>query len=459
MEDAGATVLVVDDDAAVGKVLSALLRQAGLQAMHELSGEAALARLASAPVDLVLTDLRMPGMDGMDLLRQVVREWPDVPVVMLTAHGSVARAVEAMKAGAADFMLKPFDREEVAFTVHKVLQATRQLRRNPPRQSPLPGEMVGQCDAMQALADLVRRGAQTAATVMIRGESGTGKELVARALHDASPRRGQPFVPVHCTALPEALLESELFGYEKGAFTGATSRKPGRVELAEGGTLFLDEIGDLALSIQVKLLRLLQEKEYQRVGGTRPLRANVRFVTATHRDLEAMVRSGEFREDLYYRISVFPVELPPLRERGEDIALLAHHFCHTLAAENGRDPLRIEDSAVERLTQASWPGNVRQLQNVIERLVILVDGPRITEAAVEQELARQPQLHGPEAGSMEGTVADSAPADLKSQLLSAERQALVDALERARHNRSQAARLLGISRRTLYNKLEEFDLL
>jgi two-component system response regulator AtoC len=456
MADERATVLVVDDDLAVGKVLTALLQQAGLQALHEPSGEAALRRLESAPVDLVLTDLRMPGVNGMELLRRVAHGWPDVPVIMLTAHGTIANAVEAMKAGAADFMLKPFDREEVSYTVQKALRSSQHLREKPPRQTRLPSAMIGECEAMQVLGDLIGRAAQTTTTVMIRGESGTGKELVARAIHDQSPRRTGPFVPVHCAALPESLLESELFGHEKGAFTGATSRKPGRVELAEGGTLFLDEMGDLPLPMQVKLLRLLQEKEYQRIGGTRIQRADVRFVAATHRDLEAMVRAGEFREDLYYRISVFPICLPPLRERDEDIALLSRHLCRTLSAEHGRAPLELEDAAVDLLQAQSWAGNVRQLQNFIERLVILTDGPLITARAVEPELARLPDLSRP--STAEPGSGDPGSADLKSRRTDAERQALLEALERSRHNRSLAARILGISRRSLYNKLEELGI-
>jgi len=354
-----------------------------------------------------------------------------------------------MKAGAADFLLKPFDREEVAYTVRKALHSTQHLRDTPPRPARLPSAMVGSSPAMQGVGDLIRRAAPTAATVMIRGETGTGKELVARAIHDEGPRRQGPFVPVHCAALPESLLESELFGYEKGAFTGATSRKPGRVELAEGGTLFLDEIGDLEQPLQVKLLRLLQEKEYQRIGGTRTQRANVRFVTATHRDLEGMVRAGTFRQDLYYRISVLPIVLPPLRERTGDVELLARHFCRLLVAENGRPDLGLDDTAVDLLAAQRWPGNVRQLQNLVERLVILADGPRITAETVRDHLARFPSLE---------QTAEPAAADLKSRLQNTERQAVLDALERARHNRSQAARILGISRRALYNKLAEFGI-
>jgi DNA-binding NtrC family response regulator len=307
---------------------------------------------------------------------------------------------------------------------------------------------------MRELADLVERAAQTIATVMIRGESGTGKELVARAIHSRSPRRNRPFVAVSCAALPESLLESELFGYEKGAFTGATARKPGRVELAEGGTLFLDEIGDQSLGTQVKLLRLLQEKEYQPVGASRSHQADVRFVIATHRDLEAMVRAGEFREDLYYRTHVLPVWLLPLRERGQDVVRLSHHFCCTLAAQNGRPGLELEGPAVALLERQSWPGNVRQLQNFIERLVILADGPILTAEEVERELRRQPPLgRGPLPG--ESSAQDTT---LKSRVLQAEREALSSALVRAGQNRTLAARMLGISRRALYNKLNELGI-
>jgi DNA-binding NtrC family response regulator len=447
------TVLVVDDDPAVGVVLRALLEQAGFEALHERSGEAALERLGSAPVDLVVTDLRMPGMDGIELLRRVVRSSPEIPIIMLTAHGTVSTAVEAMKLGAADFILKPFEREEVLEAVRRALQSTQQARERPPRRATLDSEIIGECAAMRELADLVERAAQTSATVMIRGESGTGKELVARAIHSRSPRRSRPFVAVSCAALPESLLESELFGYEKGAFTGATARKPGRVELAEGGTLFLDEIGDQALGTQVKLLRLLQEKEYQPIGSSRSRPADVRFVVATHRDLEAMVRAGEFREDLYYRTNVLPVWLPPLRERGRDIAALSHYFCRTLSAQNGRPGLEFARGAVALLERQSWPGNVRQLQNFVERLVVLADGPALTAAEVERELGRQPPLSQRPSG--ETSAGDTT---LRSRLAEAERAALVSALERAQQNRTLAARMLGISRRALYNKLTELGI-
>jgi two-component system response regulator AtoC len=459
MTQAGrSTVLVVDDDIAVGKVLAALLQQAGHHAVHEVSGEAAVGRMETSAVDAVLTDLRMPGMDGMELLRRVSREWPDIPVIMLTAHGTVPLAVEAMKAGAADFLLKPFDRDEVIFTVNKALQATELLRQQPPRRAVLPSGFIGESEAMQQVADLLGRAARSQATVLVRGESGTGKELAARAVHDQSPRAKGPFVAVHCAALPENLLESELFGYEKGAFTGAVAAKPGRVELAEAGTLFLDEIGDLSTATQVKLLRLLQDREYQRLGATRARKADVRFVSATHRDLEAMVAAGEFREDLFYRLNVLSVVMPPLRERASDIRLLAEHFCRTLAEQNGRAGMSLGRDALELLERQSWPGNVRQLQNFVERLVVLSDAAEIAAADVERELGRESRL--PASGSVAAEPHEegqNAP-NLKSKRHEAEREAVLDALKHANQNRTVAARILGVSRRTLYNKLQELGL-
>ncbi len=458
MPNESTTVLVVDDDVSVGKVLKALLEQAGLEAVHELSAEAALRTLRSCAVDLVVTDLKMPGMDGMDLLRLVVREWPDIPVIMLTAHGTVSIAVEAMKAGAADFMLKPFDRDAVLYTVNKALKATERLRHQPPRRARLPSGFIGVSEAMQEVGDLIQRAGKSKATVLIRGESGTGKELAAQAIHDESPRREGPFVIVHCAALPENLLESELFGYEKGAFTGAVAAKPGRAELAEGGTLFLDEIGDLSLAVQVKLLRLVQDGEFQRLGATRSQKADLRFVAATHRDLEAMVTAGEFRQDLFYRLNVLPIWLPPLRDRSQDIAALAEHFLAILVEQNQRPTMKLDGAAMDLLGRQSWPGNVRQLQNFVERLVVLSDGPAIGAADVERELFRQPGL------CPAASAAPPAPPeqqDAKSLKLSrhhAEREAVKTALERAGNNRTVAARLLGVSRRTLYNKLEEFGL-
>ncbi len=453
---AKAKVLVVDDDRAVGMVLAALLSQAGYDAQHVLSGPAALAALASGRVEAVLSDVRMPEMDGLELLAAVKKRAPDVPVVLITAHGTIPLAVEAMKAGAAEFLLKPFDREEVVYTIGKALAgATKRAAAPPEPELASDGPVVGTSSAMADAMARLEKAAPTLATVLLRGESGTGKEVAARELHRLSPRRDAPFIAVHCGALPDNLLESELFGYEKGAFTGAVQRKPGRVELAAGGTLFLDEIGDVTPAVQVKLLRLLQEREFQRLGATHPEKVDVRFVAATHRDLEAMVRDGTFREDLFYRLNVVPITLPSLAKRSEDIKALATRFTEDLAERNGRKGLTIDAAAVELLRSAPWPGNVRELQNFIERLVVFAGENVITRADVERELGARVR-----ATPMSMAAAPAVPSagSLDSQRMDAERGAVRDALERARGNRTQAARLLGVSRRTLYNKLSELGI-
>jgi two-component system, NtrC family, response regulator AtoC len=442
-------VLVVDDDAALGKVLTALLSQAGLGADHVSSGREALVQLEKRPYDLVLTDLRMPGMDGMALLLELARRWPDVPVIMLTAHGNVPLAVEAMKAGAAEFMLKPFDREELVFVVQKVLAGAERANKGTP-SLPKSTKLFGDSAAMREVMDLVRRAAPGNATVLLLGESGTGKELVAHAIHEASPRSGKPFVKLNCGALPDALLESELFGYEKGAFTGAATRKPGRIELAHEGTLLLDEIGDITLPMQVKLLRVLQEREVERLGGTTTIQIDVRFVAATHRNLPEMVAKGLFREDLFYRLNVVPIHLPPLRSRPEDIQPLARQFTAEHARANAKE-IELGADALQLLSGEAWPGNVRQLQNFIERLVVLCDGPTISAREVLRELARVEPGLGPSSQPEGG-------GGLDATRKVAEKEAIRTALTRAGGNRTVAARILGLSRRGLYYKLDEHGL-
>jgi DNA-binding NtrC family response regulator len=457
MPRARARVLVVDDDTALGTVLCALLTQAGLGAQAVTSGDAALTLLQAQHFDLVLTDLEMPGVGGMELLEELRERFPGLPVVMLTAFGTVALAVEAMKRGAADFLEKPFEREQLVFVVTKALSTSRKEADAPP-VGPASRELVAESAAMKEVLELVRRAATSAATVLIRGETGTGKDLVARELHAQSPRRAGPFVKVQCSGLPDALLESELFGYERGAFTGATARKPGRVELAQHGTLFLDEVGDIAPAMQVKLLRVLQDREYERLGGTQPLHADVRFLAATHRDLEAMVARGEFREDLYYRLNVIPIWLAPMRARPADVAPLARHFCRQFGEANGKPGMVLERGALSALAAHDWPGNVRQLQNFLERLVVLSEGPMLRAEDVERELGRAGSLGRGPATSEREVVPEIERASLETQRRLAEREAVREALERCRHNRTQAARILGVSRRTLYNKLQELEL-
>jgi DNA-binding NtrC family response regulator len=424
-------------------VLSALLTQSGFSAAHVTSGQRALERLDSAHFDLVVSDLRMPEMDGLTLLSEIGQRWPDVPVVMLTAHGTVPIAVECMRAGAADFLTKPFDRDEIVFVLDKVLQASAPAREKSPQLPTGPGALIGTSNAMAEVYRLLRQAAPTLSTVLVLGESGTGKELVARAIHDNSQRARKPFVKVHCAALPDNLLESELFGYEKGAFTGAATRKPGRVELAQGGTLFLDEIGDITPAIQVKLLRVLQDRGFERLGGTATLSADVRFVAATHRNLEAMVQEGTFREDLFYRLNVVPIWLPPLRERTSDVPRLARHFCADSARRAGRADATLSDEAVELLAHQPWPGNVRQLQNFVERLVVLSEDPRIGAADVRRELARQPMpsasADGSRLGARRATPARTLVAALRGNRTTAARHAHLGqpphALQQARQHR------------------------
>lgn len=452
------SVLVVDDDAAVSHVLSALLGQAGFEALRASSGEEALRLLEKRRVDVIVSDVRMPGLDGLALLERVRQGWPDIPVILLTAHASVSLAVEAMKAGAHDFIEKPFERDSVLYVVKKALASAQ--NREPPRLG-IGERLLGTTPALEEVRERIRRAAASNATVLIRGETGTGKELVARSIHEQSARRGGPFVALNCAALPENLLESELFGYEKGAFTGAGSRKPGRVELSHGGTLFLDEVGDVPLPMQVKLLRVLQERSIERLGGSTSVKVDVRFVAATHRNLEQLLSEGKFREDFFYRLNVVPIEVPALRERAADVEALAAHFCDVAARANGKSHTAFGPGVCALLAQQPWPGNVRQLENFVERLVVLGEGPLITRDDVERELgsesARQRNSGVP-------SVAASSPAspnrgvNLSEQRAESERQIIREALQRASNNRSLAARLLGISRRTLYNKLEELGL-
>lgn len=446
-------VLVVDDDADVRLVLRALLAQQGYDTAEAGGVATAVEAIdrhhaGQEAIDVVICDVRMPDGDGLELLRLIAERCPRLPVVMLTAYGTVPLAVEAMRCGAVDVVCKPFERKALV----SVLERARRGEQVDPGGRGL-HRLLGDAPAMRQCKDLIERAARGDTTVLLRGETGTGKELAARALHDLSPRREGPFVRVHCAALPDTLLESELFGHEAGAFTGAIRRKAGRVEMAEGGTLFLDEIGDITPAVQVKLLHLLQEREYCRLGATSSSRADVRFVAATHRDLEALVASGEFREDLFYRLNVVPIFMPPLRARQADAPALVHRFIERHAARiPGGARVLVEAEAVERLAQEPWPGNVRQLENFVERLVVLApEGAggtrRVSVADVERELERVVRRHGSDPPPLAGGLVE--------QRRDAERRALETALRQAGGNRSQAARILGISRRTLYKKLEQ----
>jgi two-component system response regulator AtoC len=442
-------ILIVDDDEAVAKVLSAGLADQGIATATVGSADGALTLLRQREFGAILSDVRMPGLSGMELLPALKDQWPETPIILLTAHGTVAMAVEAMKGGAMDFLTKPFDLDEVVAVARRALSISAAHSKKIPSIPVSASPLASRAPAMKHVDGILRRAAESDCTVLLTGESGTGKEVAARFLHDRSARAAGPFVPVQCAALPENLLESELFGYEKGAFTGAAGRKPGRVELASAGTIFLDEIGELSGPTQVKLLRVLQEKTFEHLGGVATIKANVRFIAATHRDLVSMVRDGRFREDLYYRLNVCPVHLPPLRERREDIVPLVEHFARVHSA--GRLAVCFDGDAIEILAQQPWPGNIRQLQNFVERMVVLCESPRIGKAAVLEGLR-------PAGWPAQISTPSSPEATLDSSRREAERQAVKTALERSAGNRTQAARLLGVSRRTLYNKLADLDM-
>ncbi len=456
------SILIASSDAASASELAESLLDMGIESSRARSGRELVVRLSKTPFDAVIVDVDLADGGIEAVLPVVASEYPDLPTIALVGPGDVDRAVHAVRAGAVDYLPKPVEAEELRYVVAKALHsgdlAQDALPHSALARPTTP--MLGESAAMRELRGLLGRAARGDATVLVRGESGTGKELVARQLHELSSRRAAPFVKVHCAALPETLLESELFGYEKGAFTGAVARKPGRVELAEGGTLFLDEIGDISPATQVKLLRILQDRKYERLGGTNTLHADVRFVAATHRNLDVMVGEGAFRSDLFYRLNVVSRWVPPLRERPSDIDLLAMHFCRQFASRGQGRPASLDVGALEPFRRQAWPGNVRQLENFVERLVVLSDGPRITGADVERELARQAGTLGFAHTDRLGPKVNlkSSVLELAEAVRDAERRAIEKALQRASGNRNLAARLLGISRRTLYYKLQEHAL-
>ena len=446
MNEQQGSVLVVDDDPDVGKVIEALLVQAGISCRWVPDADSALAMLRERPMDLVITDLRMPGRSGLELLEAIVERWPEIPVVLLTAHATLDVAVEASIKGAADFLRKPFDREEVLFTVRKQLGVSRYAAHHP-TQDVKNDTPVSASPKMREVEDMIRRAAAGNFTVLLRGENGTGKDVAAQAIHRRGPRQAEPFVRVHCAAFPETLIESELFGYERGAFNGAASRRFGRVEIAGRGTLFLDEIGDVTLPVQVKLLRLLQEREFERLGSSHPLKTPARFIAATHQPLEDLIDRGKFREDLFFRLKVLEIWIPPLRERPEDVEALAHRFCTESALNNGRGQMEISAQAIALLRNQPWPGNIRELQHCIERMVILSDNDRLTVADVERQLAPTPSARA----SRTDTLRDSVD-EFEMEMI---RRVLIE----EEGNKTKAAARLKISRRTLYNKLAEYGLL
>ena len=443
-------ILVVDDEPAQRELVAGFLRKQGFDVVEAAGGGEAVARFKRESFDLVLTDQRMPDLSGLEVLEAVRSASPETAVVIMTAYGTIETAVSAIRAGAADYLTKPLNLDELLHRVHRVRERHHLVRENRELREALTERhrvegIVGDSGQMQEVLSLVRRVAPSDATVLIRGESGTGKELIARALHYASPRAAGPLVKVNCAALAESLLEAELFGHEKGAFTGAIASRKGRFELADGGSIFLDEIGDVPPHLQVKLLRVLQEREFERVGSSRPVKVDVRLLAATHRNLEALVRDGRFRDDLYYRINVVTIMLPPLRERREDLPPLIEHFLRTFAEKNGKTVRGITREAREALLRYDYPGNIRELENLMERAVVLTRDDVIGMEDLPLTLEASP----PESGEGAGLIA---------AVEGLERRMIREALAKAEGTQTRAAELLGISERVLRYKLRKYGL-
>jgi len=449
-------ILVVDDERAIGIAIQRLLAARGHEVDTALSGEEALRRLAEQPYHLVVTDLSLKGVSGMDVLRRVHEQAPETAVVMITAFGSEKIAVEAMKLGAADYIPKPFDNDELELIVERLLDGMEVRRSLRLLQEQVAGayrfgNLIGRGPAMQRVFDVIRKVADTDLTVLVRGPSGTGKELVANALHYNGPRRTRPLVKVNCAAFSRELVESELFGHEKGAFTGAVGTREGKFEIADGGTLFLDEIGDMRLETQAKILRVLQEREFERVGGNRTIGVDVRILAATNQDLEAKVKDGSFREDLYYRLNVVSIPLPPLRERPEDLPLLIEHFLAAAATRLRREPKPLAADAYRALCTGEWRGNVRELEHAIEQAVALASGPEITVGDLPASV-----------GGPASDGAADAPGSFRQAKQQAverfERQFIHEALARHHGNISRAAEDMGMYRQHLQLKLAEYGI-
>jgi DNA-binding NtrC family response regulator len=485
-----AKILVADDEQNLRRVLVAMLRRDGHDVVQAASGVEAIDRLSE--VDVVITDLRMPGADGMDVLRTATRTFPQVPVIMITAYGSVGQAVEAIKAGAFDYIEKPFEQDSIRTIVDKAIgqaAANRMAPRAtlyPAGDSEVTGRfgLVGQSAEINHIFEIIEKVADTPSTVLITGESGTGKELVAKALHEHSGRKGGPFIKINCAAIPKTLMESELFGYEKGAFTGATSSKPGRFELADGGTLFLDEIGEIPVEMQVKLLRAIQESEFERVGGIKTIKVDVRLITATNRDLEQETQRGNFREDLFYRLNVVPLQIPPLRKRIGDIPLLVAHIVKKFNERLKKSISGVTDDGLAALEAHTWPGNIRELENVLERTILFSKSDRIERTDLQLAGANDPS-HGhatghtaattsgvipvvtpppddddddPVGGEHIGSPSGSLKDIVRAETSRVERELIVKALDETGGNVTQAARLLKISRKSLQMKMKELGL-
>lgn len=450
----GKRVLVVDDEENLRRVTQLKLQQAGYEATTASDGAQALELLARHPQDLIITDLKMPGMSGMDLLRRVKEDYPEVIVIVVTAFGTIESAVEAMRLGAHDYIIKPVNADALKLVVSRALEHHRLREEVKNLRSMVDSKygfenIVGKSKALLATLDNASRAAQSDATVLIRGETGTGKELLAKAIHFNSSRRDRPFIVINCGAIPKELLESELFGHTKGSFTGALANKKGKIEMADQGSLFLDEIGEMPLDLQVKMLRLIQEREIERIGAPNATKVNVRIIAATHRNLEAMVEDGTFREDLYYRLAVIPLILPPLRERPDDIAELVAIFFKKFKERQNRLDLKVPPSLLPYFSIHRWPGNVRELENVVERLVVLTPGSEVSVEDLPDFLRR-------ERPPLEAIHLELPPEGISLEAV--ERELVMRALHKCNWNQTKAAAYLDISRKVLIYRMEKFAL-
>ncbi|MCX7994443.1 MAG: sigma-54 dependent transcriptional regulator [candidate division WOR-3 bacterium] len=446
----GYRVLIVDDEEIVRDALTEWLENLGYQAKAVEDGFKAIEVVENSEWDVLLVDLKMPKMDGIETLRRIRKIKPDLPIIIITGHGTVDSAVIAMKEGAADYVMKPFNPEEINIILKKLLEHQEIVKENILLRKELEKrfkleDLIGKSTKMQKVFELIKTVAPTRSTVLILGESGTGKELVARAIHNLSPRSKGPFIAVACGAMPETLLEAELFGYEKGAFTGAFTQHKGRIEMSDQGTLFLDEIGDISMKTQVDLLRFLQEREFRRIGGKEVIKVDARIIAATNKNLEDMIKNGSFREDLYYRLNVITIEIPPLRERKEDIPLLVEHFLKKFNLENRKEITSVSPDVMERLLEYDWPGNVRELENVIEHAVVVSKGTTVHLRDLPRNLI--------EKFFMRHRITTK---DLRLEAV--EKEHILNVLKMCEWNIKRAAMLLGINRVTLYNKMEKYGL-
>jgi two-component system response regulator HydG len=445
------SILVVDDEASHRMMLKAHLNEEGFEVMEASDGQEAVDRVGGHFYDLVLMDIRMPHLDGLEALTRIKKIRPDIPIIMMTAYGSIESAVEALKSGAGDYVTKPLDMDELLLKIKKILHYRALEEENRINRERLGqrfdfSKIIGRSPAMKALFETLTLVAPTEATILLLGESGTGKEMVANAVHQNSPRKDQAYIKVNCAALPETLLESELFGHEKGAFTGAQAKKKGRFELADGGTLFLDEIGEMSPATQAKILRVLQEKEFEMVGGTKTVSVDVRIITATHKNLEVEVKEGRFREDLFYRLNVVPITIPPLRDRKEDIPLLADHFLKISNRKNKRAIKGFDPKSLEALVGYPWPGNVRELENIVERMVIMSRKDMILFQDLPRDFTSENEAEGDQ-----NTTGGSSLKDMEKAMI-------LKTLEQNGGNRTKAAIILGVTRKTLQNKIKEYGI-